>query len=183
MSRARLACTLALVATSAAAAGCQTFIGVEDVHGHLPRLDGMYLLGIHRVRAADGSEDNLRLRTMATLDKDARTLDLSYVILAADSDSAVAEGSITGIEFPPDATETTFAFQVQVPAAAVSAPPPTGNDRTIDVPDMLLRAEAEYSFCARPASGAVSPTFGTVLVASGAPLPMGEDVDLDCDEP
>ena len=49
---------------------------------------------------------------------------------------------------------------------------------------MLLRAEAEYSFCGRAATAPQgAPTFGTVMVAAGAPLPTGPSIDTDCDEP
>jgi hypothetical protein len=184
MRAALLTCTVTvgLAGVVGLAGGCQTFIGIDDVNGHLPRLDGMYLLGIHRVRTADATDDIVRLRTTAILDREARTLDLSFDILGFGSDTVVGEGSITGIEFPADDAATTFAFNVQVPAAAVAAPPPTGADQTIDVAEMLLTAEAEYSFCAHPADGAENPTFGTVLVAPGAPLPSGPSVDTTCDE-
>ena len=185
MVRVRAVITASLLAASAAAsAGCQTFIGVEDVSGHLPRLDGTYLLAIHRVRTQVTGEDVIRLRCLAALDTDTRTLDLSFAILTFRSDAPAAEGSISGVEFPPDATTASFAFNLQIPSDAVDAPAPTGTDTLIDVPDMLLRAEAEYSFCGRPATTAqTSPTFGTVMVAAGGPLPTGDRVDTDCDEP
>ncbi len=185
MVRVRAVVTASLLAASAvASAGCQTFIGVEDVSGHLPRLDGTYLLAIHRMRTQVTGEDVIRMRCLATLDPDTRTLDLSFVILKFGTDAPAAEGSITGVEFPPDATSASFAFNVQVPSTAVDAPAPTGADTQIDVPDMLLKAEAEYSFCGRPATTAqTTPTFGTVMVAAGAPLPTGARVDTNCDEP
>lgn len=176
----RAAVLVGLLAVMAGA--CQTFIGVEDVEAHLPRLDGSYLLVIKRERAADQLEDLIRLRAMASLDVSTRTLDISYVMLAHTDDSAVAEGSISGIEFPADSAVATFALQLQVPERAVQAPAPTGPDQSISVAAMLLRAEAEYSFCARPADGTM-PTFGTVLLAPGQPLPTGASMDDDCDEP
>src|SRR5688500_16039629 len=118
-----LACALAVVVVSGAGAGCQNVLGVEDVHAHLPRLDGSYLLAITRVRQGDGGlEDTLRPRAVASLDASTRTLDVSFAMLAFDSDDAVAEGSINGIEFPADSSSTTFALQLQVPARAVQAP-------------------------------------------------------------
>ena len=165
------------------AGGCQAFIGVEDVEAHLPRLDGSYLLVIKRERQEVDLDDLIRLRAMASLDVSTRTLDISYVMLGFSDDTAVAEGSISGIEFPTDSAVATFALQLQVPERAVQAPPPTGPDQAISVADMLLRAEAEYSFCARPADAArTMPTFGTVLLAAGQPLPTGASMDVDCDE-
>ncbi|HVV85364.1 MAG TPA: hypothetical protein VHE35_20025 [Kofleriaceae bacterium] len=176
MSRAVVAAALLALAS-----GCQTFIGVDDVNAHLPRLDGTYLMAIHRIRAQGGFDDVIRTRTLASLDTEARTLDLSFVILGFNTDDAVAEGSITGIEFPADGASTVFPFNLQIPSSAVAAPAPAGADAVIDA-QMLLKAEANYSFCARPAdAGQATPTFGTVLVAPGAALPVA-NVDVDCDE-
>jgi hypothetical protein len=172
---------LALVGLLASAAGCQTFIGVDDVNAHLPRLDGTYLMTISRLRQG-GAEDQIRLRTLATLDHGTRTLDLEFVILDFDSDTAVAEGSIPDLEFPPESATTTVSLNLQVPDAAL-ATPATGTDSSV-VAELLVRAEAEYSFCAKPAdTGQAKPTFGTVLVAPGGALPTGPQIDLDCDEP
>lgn len=167
----------------ASAAGCQTFIGVEDVEAHLPRLDGTYLMSISRVRAQGGAEDKIRMRTMAELDHSTRTLDLSYAILDFDSDTAVAEGAIADLEFPADSASVTFQLNLQIPATAVDAPAPTGADASV-VAEMVLHAEAEYSFCAEPADDRqAKPTIGTVLLAPpGVTLPTGVNVDLDCDE-
>jgi hypothetical protein len=173
----------ALAAALGGGTGCQTFIGVEDVNGHLPRLDGMYLLAIQRVRVNGGATDVIRLKAMAALDAEARTLDVSFLVLDFDSDATVAEGSLTGIEFPADSAVASFPFTLQVPSDAVDPDnAPTDDDRMIDVADMLLRAEAEYSFCAHPSGQQTSPSFGTVLIATGAPLPTGADIDTDCDE-
>lgn len=167
---------------AATATGCQTFIGVEDVSAHLPRLDGTYLLTIDRIRAQGGIEDKIRLRTLASLDAEARTLDLSFVILRFNTDTAVAEGAITDLEFPDESASTTFSLNLQIPSTAVDAPAPTGADASV-VAEMLLEAESDYSFCARPAdNGQTKPTFGTILVAPGAALPSAANLDLDCDE-
>lgn len=184
MFRAAVVRMLVGSAVVTAVAGCQTFIGVEDAEAHLPRLDGTYLMTISRVRVNGGQTDKIRTRTLASLDAEARTLDLSFVILGDGGDTAVAEGSITGIEFPADGTAAVFAFNVQVPSAAVAMPAPTGVDQVIDVPEMLLRAEADYSFCAVPANGSQrTPTVGTLMVAAGAALPPAARADVDCDEP
>lgn len=167
------------LALSLAAAGCQTFIGVEDVQEHLPRLDGTYALSIHWVR--DGATDTIRTRALATFDVENRTLDLALVILKAGSNDIAAEGAITGVVFPDDDSTATFAFGMNVPDSAVANPTAT---KSINVPEMLLRAEAEYSFCGKggPASPG-APSFGTILLAPGAPVPALADVDSDCDEP
>lgn len=179
MSRAVVLVSL-VAALGAGATGCQTFIGVDDASAHLPRLDGTYLLTISRQRSG-GAEDQIRLRTLATLDHATRTLDLSYVMLAQDSDTAVAEGSISDLEFPAESATATFQLNLQIPSTAVGPPEPTGPDASV-VAEMLLSAEAEYSFCARPVDTTKrKPTFGTVLVAAGAPLPTGAAIDVDCD--
>ena len=178
-----LLAAITVAGTAVGAGGCQTFIGVEDVNAHLPRLDGTYLLAIRRTRRADGVDDVIQARALVSLDPESRTLDVSFVILGFNSDTAVAEGSITGIEFPPTGAETVFAFNLQIPSGAVRPPALSGPDQVIDVPEMLLRAEAAYSFCARPDDTEVAmPTFGTVLVAPGAALPTGDRVDTSCDD-
>ena len=179
MLRAAIVASL-LVATGA---GCQTFIGVEDAEAHLPRLDGTYLMAIHRTRSGGGQQDIIRTRCTASLDTETRMLDLDFEILGFNSDTTVAEGSISDLEFPVDATTATFEFNLSILPSEVDAPAPTGADLAIHVPAMVLRAEAEYSFCAEPATAiAGMPTLGTVLIQTGKQLPTGASVDSNCDE-
>ena len=165
-----------------AAAGCQTFIGVEDVNAHLPRLDGTYLMTISRTRSG-GAEDRIRLRTIATLDHSTRTLDLEYSMLDFDAvdETPVAEGSISDLEFPADSATMTFSLNLQIPEDAVAAPAPTGPDASV-VAEMVLHAQAEYSFCAKPADTTQpKPTFGTILLPPGTPITNASTVDISCD--
>ena len=181
MLRAAIVASL-LVATGA---GCQTFIGVEDAEAHLPRLDGTYLMAIHRTRSVGTPpvQDIIRTRCTARLDLETRMLDLDFEILGFNSDTSVAEGSISDLEFPVDATSATFEFNLSILPSEVDAPAPTGADLAIHVPAMILRAEAEYSFCAEPATTVLGmPTLGTVLIQTGKALPTGASVDSNCDE-
>ena len=138
-----LLAAITVAGTAVGAGGCQTFIGVEDVNAHLPRLDGTYLLAIRRTRVADGVDDVIQARALATLDAESRTLDISFAVLEFNNtDVPAAEGSITGVEFPATGAATIFPFNLQIPSAAVRPPALTGPDQVIDVPEMLLRAEA-----------------------------------------
>src|SRR5262245_23328328 len=90
------------------ASGCQTFIGIEDVEGHLPRLDGDYLVGLKR-RRVDGTIDVVRFTGAARLDPDTRELRLpSLDQLAEPAGTVAAENSIVGVVFDDGATEATF---------------------------------------------------------------------------
>jgi hypothetical protein len=163
-----------------AAAGCQTFVGLEDVEGHLPRLDGDYLIAIRRLRADAITEDTIKLRGSARLDVDRRSLDLSLSVLKFSDNTPFTETAITNITFEPDGTDAPFMLNIAVPIDAVNpVPPPASADQTLTAA-VVFTAEDDYSFCARPASGA-RPTVGSLLLASpGATLPAA---DADCDVP
>jgi len=172
MSTARTALALA---AALGATGCQTFIGLEDAEGHLPRLDGSYLIAIERLRANGMTRDILRLRGTARLDVDARSLDLSLSLLRFDDGTPFTETAITDITFDDDRLDTEFMLNMAVPDAAV-APGQDAADQTLTAAVVFI-AEDDYSFCARPLTGEL-PTVGSVLLATpgGTATP-----DANCD--
>ncbi len=167
----------AVLATSAT--GCQTFIGIEDAEAHLPRLDGEYLIAIHRIRADTITNDTIKLRGSAKLDLDSRSLDLSLNVLRFADSTPFTETSITDIAFDLDGTLAPFMLNIAVPTDAVTTVPPMRVvDQTLTAM-VVFEAEDDYSFCARPASGA-NPTLGTVLL-TGPTAPLPAEPDANCD--
>ena len=170
---------LLAAALAASATGCATFIDLEDAEGHLPRLDGNYLIAIDRLRADGMVRDFIKLRGTARLDLDTRTLDLSLSLLRADNGAPFTETSITDIAFAGDGIEAPFTLNIAIPDAAVTTPQLQA-DQTLNAPVMFY-AEDDYSFCARPTGvGATTPTLGTVLLAAPGDSPPA---DADCDVP
>ena len=114
-----------VVATVLAGTGCQTFVGIDDAAQHLPRLDGNYLVAIDRARAAPNNtvRDTIRMQGSATLDVDARTLDLSLNILPFGGGSPISETTINDIVFPDDSDEVEFVLDLTIPAGAINPTP------------------------------------------------------------
>ncbi len=170
-----------VVATVLAGTGCQTFVGIDDAAQHLPRLDGNYLVAIDRARAAPNStvRDTIRMQGSATLDVDARTLDLSLNILPFGGGSPISETTINDIVFPDDSDEVAFVLDLTIPAGAINpTPTPSMTDLRINVPVIVI-AEADYAFCAKPEQPASLPTLGSILVDGFTTLPATPDVDCD----
>lgn len=181
MLRSRIALLSLAAASGLGASGCQTFIGLEDVNGHLPRLDGDYLIAINRLRADDVTEDEILLRGTAELDPDTRSLDLSLSVLRFDDHTPASETGITDIVFEAGGTEGVFMLNIGIPTEAMSAVPPPDPDDESLAAMVVFEAEDDYSFCARPANGSY-PTIGTVLLeSSDGPLPT-PDADCDVDD-
>lgn len=171
MSRA-LALPLAVLVT-----GCQTFVGIEDVEGHLPYVEGEYLIGIKRARAA-GGEDILRLRGTATID-DNRSLTMSLDQLAFTTGSGISENTISGIVFPDGATTTEFDLNLTIQDGAVQDF--DASDATISA-RMRLTLETDFSICAEPVSGTL-PSLGSVLIDTETATPTIDKFDVGCDRP
>jgi hypothetical protein len=165
----------------AAGSGCATFVGIEDAEQHLPRLDGEYIIAIDRVRANGTTRDTILMRGTATLDADARSLDLSVGILAHDGMGAVlTETSIQDIAFPADSDEVEYTINLSIPTMGLDpATSPMPDDFSINTPVRFI-AEAEYSFCAKRLDGEREVTLGSRLVANLSMLPPP---DVDCDDP
>lgn len=172
----------ALLLLLAAGSGCATFVGIEDAEQHLPRLDGEYVIAIDRVRADNTTRDTILMRGTATLDVDARSLDLSVGILAHDGmGAALTETSIQDVIFPADSDEVEYTINLSIPAGALdpAKPPPAPDDLAINTPVRFI-AEAEYSFCAKRLDGEREVTLGSRLVANLSMLPAA---DVNCDDP
>jgi hypothetical protein len=158
---------------------CQTFIGIDDVQGHLPRLDGDYLVGLQRKRV-DQTVDTIRLVGNARLDAN-RALNLSLNMLSATTGATVSENSISGLVFPEDASEVEFDLSIQVRPEAVTMPITNPADNTVSA-RMILRAEGDYAFCAVPkTTGELLPSMGSILVSGGGPPPEVDMFDTVCD--
>ncbi|MBZ0235741.1 MAG: hypothetical protein K8M05_25660 [Deltaproteobacteria bacterium] len=177
---------LASLGLLAGAAGCQTFIGIEDAQQHLPRLEGNYLVAIERARPSDPATiDQIRLTGTASLDLDSRTLDLSLSILPFGGGTPLSETTIGGIEFPDDSDEVEYVINISVPAGALN-PTPAPQPMDFQVNERVrMIAEADYSFCAKPEPTPVPPTvvprMGSIFVESFGTLPPM--ADPSCDDP
>jgi hypothetical protein len=168
-----------LVVSLVAVTGCQTFVGIDDVSGHLPYVDGEYLIGIKRVRADNTTMDNIRLRGNAVLNADTRSLTLSLRQLSATNGSVVAENEIAGLVFPDDASTVEFDLSVALQDAALTTPA-TGADASVGA-RMRLRLEGDYAVCAVPVTGAL-PTIGSILVTTATVTPLEAKFSYTCDE-
>lgn len=167
-----------LVLALLVAGGCQTFIGIDDVAGHLPHVDGEYLFGLKRSRG--GMDDTIRLRGTATLDPDTRTLALALDQLSATDGSKVSENAISGLVFPDDGTEVDFTLSIEIrPAATV--PPTDPADSLVSAP-MRMRLEGDYALCAVPTGAGPLPSIGSVLVEAATPTPAIGVFDTGCDD-
>ena len=172
----------ALAAALCGAAGCQTFIGIEDPEGHLPRLDGDYLVGLKRLRADGSTEDIIRLAGTARLDPDTRELRIQMNQLAEPGGAVVAENAITGVIFDVDATEATFEMSIAIDDRAITAPSSDPADDRVAA-TMVMRAEGDYAFCAVPSDTTASlPSIGSILIAPGTPAPPRDEFDTACDD-
>jgi hypothetical protein len=179
MLRATLAAAAAL--SVLLAGGCQTFIGIDDVQGHLPRLDGDYLVGLKRLRADGTTTDTIRLVGTGRLDPSTRELRLSLSMLNVAGDT-VSENAITGLVFPDDASTVDFDLSIAVPPEAVMNPSTNAADANV-MARMTLRAEGDYAFCALPvAGGAMVPSIGSILTTPGATVPEVDMFDTGCDD-
>ena len=98
------------VVTSVALGGCQTFVGIDDVAGHLPYVDGEYLIGLQRLEA-DGDMPVIRLRGTATLDPDTRALALSLSQLSATTGATVQENGIADLVFAEELLQLPREFE------------------------------------------------------------------------
>ncbi len=165
------------VVMSVALGGCQTFVGIDDVSGHLPYVDGEYLIGLQR-READGDMPVIRLRGTATLDPDTRTLSLALSQLAATTGATVSENGISNLVFADDATAVEFDLSIEIRPEATE-PPTAGGDSTVSA-RMRMKLEGDYALCAEPVTGAL-PKLGSVLIAPGTPTPPLAEFDPDCD--
>lgn len=174
-----LAAAVALAGVTALG-GCQTFIGIEDVEGHLPRLDGDYLVGLKRTRADATTVDDIRLVGTARLDPQTRELRLSLNMLAAADGTVVSENGITGLVFPDDATAVAFDLSIQIRPEAVNTTISNPLDAKVEA-RMVMHAEGDYAFCAVPETGAAMPSIGSILVAGGGPPPEVDMFDFVCD--
>jgi len=166
-----------------AAPGCQTFVGIEEAAAHLPRLDGSYLIAIDRVRVDGTTHDTIRMRGTAVLDVDTRSLELQVGILpATGSGGPLSETSISDIVFPDDSDETDLEINLSIPAMAIAATPaPDPADLSFRA-NVRFIAEADYAFCAKPATATpqpVVPTIGPLLVDDLTMLPPTADVTCD----
>jgi|GEM_PF-3215263 len=177
MSRVPLAA--AALAAVTVLGGCQTFIGIEDVEGHLPRLDGDYLVGLQRTRADGTTIDQLRLVGTARLDPDTRELRLALNMLNATTGATVSENAINGLVFPEDADEVGFELSIGVQDSAVVTPLTDAADDLVTAP-MVLRAEGDYAFCAT-ATGGPSTSIGSILIAPGTATPEVDRFNFVCD--
>ena len=160
--------------------GCQTFIGIEDVEGHLPHLDGDYLVGLTRTRADGTTVDNIRLIGTATLDPETRQLLLSLSMLSAADGAVVSETTIIGT-FPEDASEGPFDLSITIRSEAVNTTISNPLDAEVEA-RMIMRAEGDYAFCAVPEAGTPKPSIGSILVAGGGPPPEVDMFDFVCDD-
>lgn len=177
---------LASLGLLAGAAGCQTFVGIEDAQQHLPRLDGNYLVTIERARPSDGAViDEIRMTGTASLDVDSRTLDLSLSILPFGGGTPLSETTIGGIEFPDDSDEVEYVINISIPSGALNPTPPPGASDFVVNERVRVIAEADYSFCAKPepppAPGTMIPRMGSIFVESFSTLPP--IADPSCDDP
>lgn len=178
MLRAALLC-----ATLAAAGGCQTFIGIEDVQGHLPEMDGDYLVGLHRVRA-DRTVERLRLVGSARLDPASRELDISLTMRSATNGAVVSENAISDLVFPEDSVEVEFDLSINVRDEAVLTPMTDEADRLVAA-RMRMRLEGDFSFCATAIGGdpAFAPSIGSILVATEpSTVPESDLFDVQCND-
>lgn len=166
-----------LVAVAVAAGGCQGFVGIDDVAGHLPHVDGTYLIGLKR-HQADGTDVTIRFRGTAALDVDARSLTVSLSQLAAATGAPVSENAISGLVFPDDATAVEFDLSMAIRPEATE-PPTGGVDATVSA-RMRFRLEGDYALCAEPTTGTL-PTIGSILVDPTEPTPPVTAFDTACD--
>jgi len=178
---------LASLGLAAGAAGCQTFVGIEDAQQHLPRLEGNYVMAIARKRPSDANvTDTIRMQGTASLDIDTRTLDLSMSILPFGGGTPLSETSIAGIEFPDDSDQVNYVIDISIPSGALNpAPPPQTGDNRVNV-NVIFVAEADYSFCAEPEQPdpppdppLTLPSVGSILVENFTSLPASTDADCD----
>lgn len=162
--------------------GCQTFIGIEDVQGHLPEMDGEYLVGLHRVRA-DDSVERIRLVGSARLDVDARELDISLTQRSATDGSIVSENAINDLVFPEDSNEVEFDLSITIRDEAVEVPMTDPADRLVAA-RMVMRLEGDFAFCAEAVGDPASaPAIGSILVAPvPSPIPEKDMFDVLCDD-
>lgn len=181
MSTAPTLLRAALAAAALLAGGCQTFIGIEDVQSHLPRIEGDYLLGLQRARSSDNSMEKIRMIGSVELDADAREFDLSFSILATDADTVLSENSLTNLVFPDGASEVEFDLSIAIPMGAEERPITDVDDRNVDA-RMVLRLEGDYAFCAEQIEPLPPTTsIGSILLAPGGAHPAGA-YDVDCDD-
>lgn len=175
---------LALAGLLGTAAGCQTFIGIEDAQQHLPRLDGSYLVGIERKRPSDPTViDTIKLQGTATVDIDSRTLSLSMSILPFGGGTPLSETTLSGIEFPDDSDELEYLINITIPAGALNpTPAPTSADFQINSMVRFI-AEADYSFCAKTLSAPPEtlPRLGSLFLENFTNVPTM--ADTSCDDP
>lgn len=165
------------VVTSVALGGCQTFVGIDDVAGHLPHVDGEYLIGLQR-RQADGAMPVIRLRGTAALDLDTRSLTLALEQLSATTGGTVSENAISNLVFADDATAVEFDLSIEIRPEATE-PPTAAVDSTVSA-RMRMKLEGDYAICAEPVTGAL-PKLGSVLISPGEATPPVGEFDADCD--
>jgi hypothetical protein len=166
-----------LLVTSLALGGCQTFVGIDDVAGHLPYVDGEYLIGLQRLEA-DGDMPVIRLRGTATLDPDTRALSLSLSQLSATTGATVQENGIADLVFAEDATAVEFDLSIEIRPEATE-PPTAAVDSTVSA-RMRIKLEGDYAICAEPVTGML-PKLGSVLIPPGTATPAVTEFDADCD--
>ncbi|MEZ4402457.1 MAG: hypothetical protein R3B06_20710 [Kofleriaceae bacterium] len=162
------------------ATGCQGFVGIDDVAGHLPLVDGEYLIGLRRTRES-GAVETIRLRGTATLDRGARTLSLSLSQLAFDDGRPLSENAIGGITFPIDEASAPFDLSIAIrPEAVDQTTAPSPADATV-TGQMVMRLEGDYALCAPLVSGDTSTSIGSIVVDHATPTPPDTSFDTDCD--
>lgn len=164
-------------------AGCQAFVGIEDAQQHLPRLDGNYLAAVARPRpSSPATIDVVRMTGTATLDPETRTLDLSMSILPFGGGTPLSETAINDIAFPDDNDEAEYELRISIPMGALNpTPPPNEGEGDLQFnADVIVIAEDDFAFCARPPDAAQDmPSMGSILVENFTMLPAITDDDCD----
>lgn len=168
----------ALVAVLIAASGCQSFIGIDDVSTHLPYVDGEYLIGLDR-HGSSASPHQIRLRGTASLDVEARRLELALSQLSASTGSVLAENAISNLVFPEGATEVQFDLSLEIRGAATEPATPTADSQVSA--RMRMKLEGDFALCADSVDG-TGPTIGSILVDSETATPPLGDFSYTCDE-
>ncbi|MBP8806185.1 MAG: hypothetical protein KBG48_20655 [Kofleriaceae bacterium] len=171
--------SLALASAVVAATGCQTFVGIEDVDGHLPYVDAEYLIGLKRARADGSGDDVIRLRGTATLDPDRRALTLSLNQLSFTTGQSVAENAIAGVVFA-DGPSAEFDLSLTIQPGAVEGTLAPA-DATVSA-RMRMTLEGDFAICATPVSGGALPSIGSIVVDPATATPTGDRFDTACDD-
>ena len=158
-----------------AAGGCQTFVGIDDVSGHLPHVDGEYLIGLERMSA--GGPQKIRLRGTASIVD--RTLTMSLNQLSATTGAMLSENAIDDVVFPEGATAVDFQLSIEIRPDATDPATPAADSQVSASMRMFL--EGDYAICAKPTTGTL-PTIGSIVVDTADPTPALAQFDVACDD-